>query len=265
MGLVKRLIVGVLVATLVMAAVPGFGAQLAAAQEFSYGQEVFVNTDFLNLRDGSSLDSAVIDVLPYGTTGTIATPAVAADGYNWYYINLGSQQGWVAGGFLGAVGGNDGGYPVGTTLEVASGPLNLRSSYGVGTTIVGSLLQGVQVEIVDGPVFSTGYTWYAVYVESGSLGWVAGEVLGPIGSNGESPSAPVNGGFSIGNTLAVDVDALNFRTAPSTSAEIVNVLPFGAGFEVVGEVTAADGYNWVQIRNDGYGTGWAATNFLVPR
>ena len=74
MGLVKRLIVGVLVATLVMAAVPGFGAQLAAAQEFSYGQEVFVNTDFLNLRDGSSLDSAVIDVLPYGTTGTIATP-----------------------------------------------------------------------------------------------------------------------------------------------------------------------------------------------
>lgn len=248
-----------------IAALPGLGILPAAAQDFGYNEEVFVNTDFLNLRDGSSLDSAVIDVLPYGTTGTLSAGAVSADGYNWYYGGFGGQYGWVAGGFLSATPTPGTGYAVGTKLEVASGPLNLRCCHSLGTTIDGTLAQGVQVEIVDGPVSSNGYTWYAVYVESGSLGWVAGEFLGPISSDGESPSSPPSSGFNIGNTVAVAVDALNFRTSPSTSAEIVNVLPYGGSFEIVSEPTAADGYDWVQIRNDDYGTGWVATSFLFPR
>lgn len=261
----KRWFLGCCALVLMIAALPGLGVQPAAAQEFGYNEDVFVNTDFLNLRDGSSLDSAVIDVLPYGTTGTVSTPAVPADGYDWYYINLGSQQSWVAGGFLSTLGGNDGGYAIGTNLQVTSGPLNLRCCHSLGTTIEGTLAQGVQVEIVDGPVYSNRYTWYAVYVETGSLGWVAGEFLGPIGSNGESPSSPPSSGFSIGNTVAVAVDALNFRTSPSTSAEIVNVLPYGGSFEIVSEATSADGYDWVHIRNDDYGTGWVAVSFLFPR
>lgn len=157
---------------------------------------------------------------------------------------------------------NGGGWPIWTTLEVANGPLNLRCCHGIGTTIVGTLLEGVQVEIVDGPVYASGYSWYAVYVETGSLGWVAGEFLGPIGSNGGT-TPPPSGGFAIGSTVAVDANALNFRIGPSISAEIANVLPNGVIFEVVGGPTFADGYDWVQIRNEGYGTGWVAAEFLT--
>lgn len=139
MRLMKQMVRGLVVVSLLAALTAGPGARSAAVAEFTYGQEVSVNADFLNLRSGSSLDSAVIDVLPYGTTGIISAGPFFADGYDWYYLNVGSQQGWVAGGFLSANTGNGGGWPVGTTLEVASGPLNLRCCHGIGTTIEGTL------------------------------------------------------------------------------------------------------------------------------
>jgi uncharacterized protein YgiM (DUF1202 family) len=74
---------------------------LASGPAEPTGQEMIVDTDALNLRDGPSLDSDVIDVLAQGARVTIADASfVLADGYTWAQVNYGSEQGWVAKEFL---------------------------------------------------------------------------------------------------------------------------------------------------------------------
>jgi uncharacterized protein YraI len=73
---------------------------------FSIGQQVVVDTDFLNYRTGPSITASVIRVFPGGTQGAVTDGPVSADGYVWYEFSTagygpdGATPGWVAGEFL---------------------------------------------------------------------------------------------------------------------------------------------------------------------
>ncbi len=274
-GLMKRLAVGFVVITLVTALTSGLGARSAAAAEFAYGQEVSVSTDFLNLRSGSSLDSAVIDVLPYGTTGTIAAGPFFADGYDWYYLNLGSQQGWVAGEFLAAAdssGGDSNGprFNRGDGVRVTALSLNVRDAPGLSGSVYTTVPEGTVFTIASDPTPADGYTWYQVHSFGvalpldGNLGWVAGEFLAfDPGVSGCEGRGPCPTGLEPGDGVRVVTDALNFRDAPGLSSNVAAVLDQGTVGVVAEGLTYLDGYVWIAITTNTHGTGWVARDFIV--
>ncbi len=87
----------------------------------------------------------------------------------------------------------------------------------------------------------------------GTGGWAFQEYLAIDDTGGE--------GIEVNDTV-ITTAAVNFRTGPGLAARIANVLPIGTRFEVVGGPAAADGCTWIEIRNQGYGTGWVAAEFL---
>ena len=54
---------------------------------------------------------------------------------------------------------------------------------------------------------------------------------------------------------------LNLRTAPSTSGDVIGVLPVGTLSSVIGGPQSASGFTWWQLSTP-LGTGWAAGEFL---
>src|SRR5690606_15585613 len=80
--------------------------------------------------------------------------------------------------------------------------------------------------------------------------------------SGKAPEA----GYKAGEWLEVVADAVNVRTGWGTHHRIVGTVRKGRRLEVIGDDTGAttqhfDGYQWVNIRAEGFGTGWMATGF----
>lgn len=65
--------------------------------EIAIGDDLIVNTDFLRMRDGASLDAAVLAVLSGGTVATVLDGPVQADGYPWFQVSTEFGTGWVCG------------------------------------------------------------------------------------------------------------------------------------------------------------------------
>lgn len=57
--------------------------------------------------------------------------------------------------------------------------LNLRADGGTSFSRVGSIPEGFEVEVIAGPKYADGYTWYQVKDESGLNGWGAANFLCP--------------------------------------------------------------------------------------
>ncbi|MCS6774697.1 MAG: SH3 domain-containing protein [Thermoflexales bacterium] len=59
-------------------------------------------------------------------------------------------------------------------------------------------------------------------------------------------------------------NGLNFRRAPTISAERIRALPEGNTYEIVGGPEQADGFTWWQLRDPSDGTiGWGVQNYMA--
>lgn len=70
--------------------------------------------------------------------------------------------------------------------------------------------------------------------------------------------------FAVGDRIEVIAAALNIRTGWGTTARIVGTLTPGTFGTVIADgdgryTTTANGYTWLNVRIDGFGTGWIAT------
>jgi uncharacterized protein YraI len=143
----------------------------------------------------------------------------------------------------------------GQTAVVSDGPLNLRTGAGTGYAVIEQLATGAYVEIQSGPISADGYQWNLVLVDAtGSTGYVASAFL-----------TPVNGiGFSIGDTVYVNTDALNVRSGPGTGYTVIDTIVYGTNGLVVDGPVFANGYTWYELNYVGGTTdGWVASDFLA--
>jgi uncharacterized protein YraI len=215
---------------------------------FAIGDEVEVDTDYLNLRSGPGTGSGVITVLRQGTTATITNGPTAANGYNWYQINTGANQGWVAGFYLAltyiAPPPVDGGFVIGSYIFVNDPPVNVRSGAGTGNSVIGTLPLNQWAIVIGGPVSANGYPWWQI--ETATLtGWVAGDFFG--------------GGAAINGYARVFDGPLNLRAAPGTGSAIVEVLAQGAVVETLNVApTFLNGAYWFQVEAQSGATGYVS-------
>ena len=148
-----------------------------------------------------------------------------------------------------------GGFNIGDIVMVTSDTLNVRSGAGTGYSVIDTLTYGNQGEILDGPYYANGYTWYQIsYSFGGYTGWVAGEYLAYVSSGG---------GIYIGATVYVTSDLLNIRSGAGTGYAIESTLSYGTELYVFDGPAYANGYTWWQVEYSGGYVGWAAGEYLA--
>jgi uncharacterized protein YgiM (DUF1202 family) len=132
-------------------------------------------TDWLNLRSGPSLDSAVLEVMAPGASLDVL--GVAGNGY--YSIRLDQRiTGYAHGDYIEfASRSTPGRFNDGDVVVVATDALNVRASGSISAAVQTVLYYGRVVTITGGPVSRDGYTWYRVDASDLDSGWVAGEYL----------------------------------------------------------------------------------------
>ena len=138
------------------AAIASFGAAVlltaglattAFADEKTAAEEVttMATTAPLNLRDASSLDGNVMDVMPEGTS----VPVYGMTENGWYHVKYGDKMGFCYYQYLNFEGSEDGTVHDGkTTTMYATAPLNVRTAPGMDAKIIGSFEKGASVDVI---------------------------------------------------------------------------------------------------------------------
>lgn len=220
------------------------------------GQTAVVVDGPLNLRAGAGTGYSVIEQLAIGDYVEVQSDAIGADGYQWnlVLVDATGSTGYLASAFVEPVPSAD--FSIGDTVFVNTDLLNVRSGPGTGYSVIDTIGYGANGLVVDGPVYSGGYSWYELnYVGGSSDGWVAGDFLA---------LATSGGGFAIGDNVSVTSDSLNVRSGPGTGYAVIDLLYAGDRGVVLDGPVNADGYTWYQV-NYSYGgyVGWLAGEYLA--
>lgn len=224
-------------------------------------------TDLVNFRSGAGLSFPVLRQLPIGTDATVIGGPTAANAYNWFQLQTAYGTGWAVADYLRVDGSSS---PTPTPLPskfragdtvVNPGRLNLRQQPSTSGSILATMDAGTIGTVLSGPVSANGYAWYQIQTRYGA-GWAAGELLdaaAPLPT--PTPTPPPSSGFPIGSTVRATTP-VNLRSAASTSASVITVLPTNTTGTVTSGPATANGYTWFQVRT-ALGTGWVAGQFLV--
>ena len=225
-----------------------------AVQQEIQGQQATVNADYLNIRSGKGTDTSIIGGLTQGSVVTVLDNSDA----NWVKIRTaGGIEGYVAREYLtGAEAPSEPTPPETpnetTTATVNADVLNVRSGKGTDTSIVGTLLNGETVTVLD----NSDANWVKIKTQSGLEGYVAREYL----TGAEAPSEPTPPETPNETTTAtVNADVLNVRSGKGTDTSIVGTLLNGETVTVLDNSDA----NWVKIRTASGLEGYVAREYLT--
>lgn len=160
---------------------------------------------------------------------------------------------------------------------------NMRAEPSADAEVVDQLGEGVELEILDGPVDADEYTWYQVRVnsEGGSEGWMASELLDGVGeapdasgdgTSGESEepadgaeSTPVAAGnFEVGSDVVTTEESVRLRPEASVDVEAIDALPIDSVLTVTGEPVEADEYTWLPVETADGLAGFVVVDFVEP-
>jgi hypothetical protein len=156
-------------------------------------------------------------------------------------------------------------FAVGDKIQVADGPLNVRSQPSVSGGLVGELATGTQMCVTGGPQSADGYTWYQINA-GGTVGWVAGNFCTLVAANGcgtsTGPTPIPSSGWVVGDVLVTNDIGVRLRASASASGTILHDgMPTGTKGVMVGGPVTADGYTWYQW-DTRYGRGWSASTWM---
>ncbi len=213
------------------------GAQDVNA-EFHTSQPYTVTTA-ANFRSGPGTNYSIIDVIQPGETFTLN--AKEQNGY--YAVDFNGINGWVYAELIVEAGNSGPGDPIGVAKTTAD--VNFRSQPSLSAPIISVIPAGTQVSLQSGS--SNGFREVGY---SGTYGWVHADYL----STGNDPG-PGDPGPIIGN--AVTTVDLNLRSGPSSSHQVLRVMPQGSTVQITG--TVQNGFRYV-IHNGL--AGWAYADYL---
>ena len=211
----------------------------------------------LNVRSGAGTNYSVIGSLSNG-----AKVEIVETSGSWYKIKYGSGYGYVSKDYVTVssssnsgstnTGNNNAGNSSATTTQSGTikvnGALNVRSGAGTSYSVIGSLSNGANVEIVE-----TSGSWYKIKYGSG-YGYISKDYV-TVSSSSNSGSTNT-GNNNAGNSSATTTQsgtikvngALNVRSGAGTSYSVIGSLSNGANVEIV-ETSGS----WCKIK---YGSGY---------
>ena len=132
-----------------------------------------------------------------------------------------------------------------TTQMTATVGVNIRAGAGTQTSVLGGLYRGQTVTVI-----SSSQGWTKIKF-AGSTAYVASRYL----SKGADLPAPKKIGAG---TVKVTTTALNLRTGPGLSYQVIKVLKDGARVTMTGKTARG----WAQLVS-GKSTGWSSMQYLA--
>ena len=138
------------------------------------------------------------------------------------------------------------------TVTVASA--KIRASADSSSEQLGSVAQGGNVDIISETTGADGKTWYQVYVDANTKGYIRADLVKKNGSSETTSSNTTATDQSA--TTATPVDAkkgtvvtsnVRIRKGASTNHDVVATANRGMVVTVTGEANGADGKKWYQI------------------
>lgn len=212
-------------------------------------------TEPINIRARPGLAQTVIATLGTGGRMEITQGPVAVNNYIWYGVYTQNDDGgWVVENTLRRVGSPVQKFQIGDTARVTES-LRLRTSPSTSSQTIAVLDPGTTGKVVGGPENANGYTWWQLQTSAGT-GWAVQDWLEKTNGPGPDPSDK----FEI-NERVRTTEAVNMRSAPSTTGTVVAVLQAGTIGTVVDGPRTGSGYTWWRVETS-QGTGWVAEDWL---
>ena len=189
----------------------------------------------LNVRKSTSTSSTVLGSLSNGTQVTIVETL-----NGWYKISYGSGYGYISSNYVslsGASTTSSSGY-----VKTSGSALNVRKSASTSSTVLGSLSNGTQVEIVE-----TLSGWYKIKYGS-SYGYVSSSY---ISMTQGSTSTTTQTAY-----IKTSGSSLNVRKSASTSSTVLGSLSNGTKITIVETLSG-----WYKI-SYGSGYGYVSSSYV---
>jgi len=195
-------------------------------------------TSALNFREQASTSSKVLAVIPTG--GVVGYLGERKNGF--LAVSYQGESGWAYEDFLEPVeiGGDD---PTTIGSAVVTSAVNFRAGPSTGHQVLDVLSQGTTVQI-----FDRVQNGFRFIVHDGQLGWVYDDFLGQDnGDNGNGPG------------VFYTTSAVNLRAQPSTSSNVIMVVPSDA--QVLDyDFVMSNGFRGVDYNGN---VGWIYDEFLA--
>lgn len=209
-----------------------------------------VNTSFdsLNLRAAANAYSLVVTAIPKG-----AKVSVLSRGMEWSQVSWNGFAGYVMSQYLSfSDDDTDDDQLENKTAFVSTpgGVLNMRSVPWIGGAVVRQLQPGQSVIILE-----YGDEWSQVSVD-GTVGFVMTDFLTFSAPSVSQPDASLPTISTAKAVVSTPGGSLNLRAAPSIYAEVLTLIPQGAGVEVLSR-----GDSWCEIRYEAW-QGFVMTSML---
>ena len=206
-------------------------------------QNVRINDNYINVRDGKGTDSGVIAELNNGDyVLRIELGNSIENGYKWDKVVLADgRKGYIATNFLTRVDDikncND--------SVIANTSVNLRNGPGTnGTAVITTLTPGQAMTRIETGVYNgiDGYNWDRVVLSDGRQGYIVREFIDLAGSNSQTSN-------SSGELVKVVTSiGITVRETPGTDKRVLTYISYN---EIVTRVEAgvstANGYTWDKI------------------
>jgi uncharacterized protein YgiM (DUF1202 family) len=192
--------------------------------------------DALNLRDGPSLNANVLLVIPAGAEVAYDATTPAENGY--LAVTYGGVDGYAHRLYL-------------RLFPAFASPtdwLNLRSDPNLGAEVLMVMPPGSNVDVLG--VADNGY--YSVRYEQRLIGFAHSDYL-----EFDRPA-----GFSAGDDVIVNTDALNLRSRAGLNGSVRAVLFSGEELTITDGHVEADGFTWYEV-DGAQGSGWVAGEYLI--
>lgn len=193
-------------------------------------------TDSLNLRASASSSSAVLAVMPAGST-PVWYPDYGISSTGYARVRYGSIYGYAFADYMLL-------YPA---WGSATTSVNLRSGAGTNYSVLLVIPKNGPVTVLSGP---TSNGWYNV-----QYGTVAGYMIGAYLAFQDN-----NVSFVPGET-PYTTTSLRLRTGAGTGYGTIAILPAGTTVTIISGPIFANTYGWYRVSSP-YGTGWVAGDYL---
>ncbi len=156
-------------------------------------------------------------------------------------------------------------------VDLAAAAARLRDA--PNGRIIGALLRGTQVQVLQGREVQDGITWVEVRAETGETGWIAEDLLVIV-----TPAAPVAAGATptaedltalptlpggVRGTAVVALSsgvAARLRDAPN--GRVIGGLPDGTPLQVLQGRETQDGLVWIEVQDNTGQTGWISEDLV---
>jgi len=226
-----------------------------SSREFNIDDNIYIDTDGINIRTTPGLSSSVVTILYRSETGRVVAGPRSADGSVWYQIETSAHTGWGVSQYLGTGAADPGGstgISIGDVVAVDTDGIRLRETPGLSGSWLTTIYSGEEGTVVDGPRSANGYVWLKLRVGAAE-GWGAALYLTRVGK----------ASLTIGGSARVVDGDLNLRAEPGPDQEILGVLADGAVVEVLDGPRAVDGYEWFRVSSSRFGAGWSVSEYLA--